>query len=328
MKKLLQKLFRGTASKAEMLDAFKWLSRPELEQELKEDLKEFIHTDHPYEAEFDRSQQWKHLQSKMPNENTKKVVRFGNANKRWLSAAAISVIIFSSALVIYLQQSLVVDPVQETTEKIITKSTQAGQKSNIFLPDGSLVILNAESTISYPETFSVDRLISLEGEAYFDVRRDTANPFLVTSNGVITKVLGTSFNIRSRMDEQDVAVSLVSGKVQVQLSDVSTHELVPGKRITFNKSSEKFNIDDFETELVCSWKDGILYFQEAEFSEIIKTLELWYGVKFSSTGQPDKEIDYTGKFINENLENVLHGIGFIMHFNFQIEGKNVTIDFR
>jgi hypothetical protein len=96
--------------------------------------------------------------------------------------------------------------------KFITSSTPRGQKSLITLPDGSRVFLNSESSISYPEFFSKDkREISLTGEAFFDVTRDENRPCIIHSGNVVTKVLGTSFNIQA-FDGKDILVTVATGK--------------------------------------------------------------------------------------------------------------------
>lgn len=213
--------------------------------------------------------------------------------------------------------------------KTILKSNPAGMKSIITLPDGSRVNLNAESSISYPEVFSDTlRIVRLKGEAFFDVTRATNRPFIVEIENTSIEVLGTSFNIRAFPGENDVQISLQTGQVRVERvsgTQVSEYFLSPGQFIQFEQDG--IETGHFDHEQTLGWKDGIVVFQKADFDLVVKRLERWYGVEFTYTGEKP-EWKFNGRFVNENLENILEILSHSERFSYVIKNRKVTINFN
>ncbi len=211
-----------------------------------------------------------------------------------------------------------------TPVELISKSTTKGQKSTIMLSDGSKVILNAQSTISYPRDFTDStRNIVLHGEAFFYVAIDKERPFTVTTGKTKTTALGTSFNINSRSSIQQI--SLATGKVLIKTDKSDAFILKPGEALEVNTEkgdSHKFRFD-IGKEL--SWKDGILYFSDTSFGEIVTTLEMWYDVKIDFTKTQLAKTKYTGQFDNASLSHVLKSMSFALEFDYVLKEKNVEI---
>lgn len=214
----------------------------------------------------------------------------------------------------------------------IVKSNPAGQKSVIKLPDGSTINLNAESEVAYNSQFSdTARIVHLTGEAFFTIQKDESKPFYVYADKIKVKALGTSFNVKGFTDSKDLFVSLSTGKVAIDQIENSSQviELLPGEQVIYNKTSGQFsevtNYDRLEME---SWKSGGLYFKKSNINAIVRELEKWYGVKISVGRLPENSISYTGLFRNQNLENVLTSMGFALAFDFEIEDKQVLINFK
>jgi ferric-dicitrate binding protein FerR (iron transport regulator) len=330
-KVLFRKLFEGTATKEEIAEILHWLSRQDIDQELLGELKLFIsrNQSHPAEEEFDKNQQWKRLMEKLEPETKGKSGRSLTTALSLMKVAATISLLFTLAIYFFAREYRPNQEVPVVAVANITKTTQSGQKSTIFLPDGSSVVLNSESSITYPEYFSDTlRQVQFSGEAFFEVLRDTTRAFEILSGELTTRVLGTSFNLRNREGEKEMRVALVSGKVAVEMAAAGSREINPGQEVVVNRQKRQFDVQPFDPEYTCAWKDGILYFKDTSFEEVIGRLQTWYGVNIEVIGRPKQPIYYSGKFINENLENVLHGIGFIMHFNFQLEKRNVMIEFR
>ena len=218
----------------------------------------------------------------------------------------------------------------------IEKSNPRGQKLSIFLSDGSKVILNSESKLTYPEEFTENaRTLYLEGEAFFEVAHDKDRPFTVTSGTIATTALGTSFNVRAYPEEATVQVSLATGKVKVKgkkdSNNFTNNKLLildPGEGVTYDKASKILNKGYFDVKKSLAWKEGIIYFKDANFDEIIGKLERWYGVEFEIINGKNEVWHYTGEFNNESLENVLMGIGFSKSFKYEIKDENVIINFK
>lgn len=215
---------------------------------------------------------------------------------------------------------------------LLVKETQAGQKQTLKLPDGTVVTLNADSKLTYPETFEADkREVSLQGEAFFEVARDEQKPFTITTAELQTRVLGTSFNIQAYQEDESISIAVASGKVQVahtQLPDQQAYDLLPGEALTFQKAEKLFQTSDFDETEMLSWKEGVLYFNDATFEEVKKKLERWYGVDLQLKQGSAEDWLYSGTFDNQSLENVLLGMSYVKNFSFQIEGKKVEIMFN
>ena len=230
-----------------------------------------------------------------------------------------------------LPQNTLPEPVQE--ERVVTKGTEPGQKLSIQLSDGSRVILNSSSKLAYNDFFGNDeRVVYLEGEAYFEVNRDTLRPFKVIAGEISTTALGTSFNINAFNPDKTIDIALVSGKVLIEDKRIekvtASLLLLPGEMATFNKQAGDLSKRKFNTRDLTGWKDGIITFRNARYGQIVEKLERWYGVEIAEDRIPMKDWNFTGTFENENLENLLNTLQFEYEFSFQIDKKKVNIKFN
>ena len=211
--------------------------------------------------------------------------------------------------------------------EVISKFTTKGQKSTIMLSDGSKVILNALSTISYPKYFTDStRNIELSGEAFFYVAKDKQRPFTVVTGNTKTTALGTSFNVNSRSSLQQI--SLATGKVLINTDNSDVFILEPGEALEVDLNAGSAHKFQFDVNKELSWKDGILYFEDTHIQEIANTLELWYNVKVEISNFQFSSIKYTGRFENTSLKHVLESMSFALDFNYVLEGKDVKIIFN
>lgn len=215
-------------------------------------------------------------------------------------------------------------------EKIILKEISKGQKMKIFLPDGSIVIMNASSRLSYPERFTgATREVQLAGEAFFEVAKDTVKPFIVRTTELTARALGTSFNVRSYPDSDIASVALVTGKALVNRQGSKEQvTLEPGESAGLNKKTGLFKKVKFDYNEEICWKDGILYFRETDIREVFKELEQWYGVSIHVEWIPLNVKPINGSFDDEYLKNVLLSIGHAVDFEFTINGNEVYVKFK
>lgn len=221
----------------------------------------------------------------------------------------------------------------------IIKKNPAGQKSAILLTDGSRVILNSESSIEYSKDFNKEnREIKLVGEAFFEVAKNKDKPFIVRSGNVHTTALGTSFNIKAYNDNDDnnenekIQVSLATGKVRVETiaKEKITHsiELNSGEEIYYEQQTNDFLKRTFDAKSRLSWKEGILYFNESDFWEVIDRLEKWYGVEIRIINRSRIVLKhFSGEFKNQSLQTVLGAFAYSNNFYFKINDKEVLITF-
>lgn len=215
--------------------------------------------------------------------------------------------------------------------QMIEKSLPIGQKMKIFLPDGSTVWLNAESSISYPKRFAdKKRVVTLKGEAFFDVNKDPSKPFIVKTQKMDVIVLGTKFNVRDYDNEEKTDVALESGKVMVETSASSKKKymLLPGEAISMSKKSGEIEKYKAESKSAFRWKDGVIYFHNTNFDEVISKLSRWYGVEFIIENYDGRKWEYSAEFKNDNLSNILHSMSFTKGFEYEIDQNKVTLKFN
>lgn len=243
---------------------------------------------------------------------------------QWLKIAASLLLVLSFA---YAYRYWPSTPAPQVAFK--TFENLKGQRTRIKLPDSSVVYLNSSSTLTYPEVFSDSiRSVALTGEAFFEVVKNPAKPFVVQTNRIRTVVLGTSFNVRSFDADSAISVSLVSGKVRVVGKASNTKRenvLLPGERLVYHKTDSSYEKDHFKVLDVTGWKDGVLVFDNTDFTGFVQRMEQWYGVDVIVTGQPSAAWRVNGHFDNESLTEVLVGIQFIYDIGFRIDGNRVTL---
>ena len=222
------------------------------------------------------------------------------------------------------------DTQKETKLAWIEKSTKAGERMSVKLPDGSFVKLNANSSLKFPKGFEADkRQVVLEGEAFFDVAKDAERPFVITSSEILTTVLGTSFNVNAYSENRSIEVSVLTGKVKVvhgTKENVSAF-LVPNKKAIYSKEKGEMIVDSFASEML-GWKDGIVIFRQASRSEVVKTLQNWYGVKIHFQNDDMRPWDLTATFDNQSLKTVMESLAHTANFTYEIDRKDIRINFK
>ncbi|WP_183558851.1 FecR family protein [Mucilaginibacter sp. SP1R1] len=204
--------------------------------------------------------------------------------------------------------------------------TPRGGQFKVVLPDGSQVWLNAASSLKYPTQFTGNqRNVELTGEAYFEVAKNAAKPFKVTSAGQVVEVLGTHFNINAYDDETQVKTTLLEGSVKV-LYRQSIALLKPGQqaKITTGTDGQIVVSDNIDTDEITAWRDGYFQFNHADIQTVMRQLSRWYDVDVKYDGTVTSK--QFGGAIQRNLKlsQVLHILEKSgLHFN--ISGKEVTV---
>ena len=196
---------------------------------------------------------------------------------------------------------------------------------NFTLSDGTRVWINAASTLKYPAKFAADsRTVYASGEIYLEVAKDAGRPFYVVVDGIIVKVLGTSFNIRAYADENDTKVTLLEGKIAAQIND-KEYTLTPGKQLKRDKTFGETSVRTVDPAEIVSWTRGYYIFKKARLQEVANTLKNWYGVNIMLSSDASNII-YTG-VVNkeEKLEVFLRRLEEVSNVKCSCNGKFVTI---
>ena len=188
-------------------------------------------------------------------------------------------------------------------------TSPSGIRSQIVLPDGSNVWLNAESTIKFKIPFDVStRDVSLIGEAYFEVKKNPDVPFVVQSGKVQVKVLGTKFNCKAFTEENNIEVVLAEGKVSFNTeggTQDSEKVMKPGDRAVFDKTTNQTKITNEKIDKYIAWHSGKMVFDETPMPEVATQLERWYGIKVIIEDPTINKYRITTTFENESLHQVL-----------------------
>ena len=208
------------------------------------------------------------------------------------------------------------------------KTTLSGEKLIITLPDGSIVTLNADSKLKYPDQFDDKiREVYLEGEAYFEVHHNITQPFVVHSENISTTVLGTKFDVSAYPEEKNISVSLLEGKVKVSREEKGkVNEIVvlkPKEQLIYDKENNVSSSEQFDSLEAVGWKDNIYKFENEPLGEMLSQLERAFGVKFKIDDQSVLSQKITIKFEKKSLQTAVEVIKSLTGLDYKIvKGNN------
>lgn len=194
----------------------------------------------------------------------------------------------------------------------------------VALADGSTVWLTPGSRLSYPLPFDTAvRKVRLEGEAYFQVQADAARPFEVAAHQVITRALGTAFNVRATETSDRVEVALLEGKVAIDIVKDSltmpADTLQPGEAFSFSQQLGESQTHTISTPHIYQWTGGIIRFQRASLDEVVETLQRWYGIEIRIDPGADIQQTLVHRIDTRKmtLEELLAGIDLVATYRFE-----------
>lgn len=200
-----------------------------------------------------------------------------------------------------------------------------GGEYKITLGDGTHVYLNAQTELRFPESFanSDRRVVYLSGEAYFEVAKDAAKPFIVRCRDYDVKVLGTSFNVNDYEDEKDSKTTLASGKIEIDMNGRQT-VLKPGQQAVIKAG--RVDVKEVDVEVYTTWMKENFRFQSETVEEILKKLARWYNIDVIYMGETVKNYHFTGYLPRyANIADVLELLSLTTKIKFELKGKTVTV---
>ena len=282
-----------------------------------------------------------------------------NRKKDKYSISYISKLVASAAVIIGLswflasKLNIFKGPVRNAYHEVIVPS---GEKSQVFLSDGTKIWLNSESNLRYPDKYKKSkRAVFLEGEGYFDVSELNGSNFTVYTQDIKVEALGTIFNIKSYPGDRTIETTLVEGSVKVGPSsneNIFTNVILkPNERFVYRKYAgadsksdiadnrdkksimqsmvpvQRITVNKVNTENVTCWKDHLLVFDNETFEEIAVKMSRWYKLKVNILDNDLKRHRFTGKFINnETVFNVLEAIDLTTPIEYTLINNEVNID--
>ncbi|MEM1216604.1 MAG: FecR domain-containing protein [Bacteroidota bacterium] len=201
-----------------------------------------------------------------------------------------------------------------TTPSLLVYQTGFGEQIEQDLPDGSRVTLNANSRLEFADNWesSKQREVWLEGEAYFEVEnmRSTQVKFIVHTPVLDVEVYGTQFNVNTQHGRTTVV--LEEGEVQVALRQQEKINLRPGERITYNESTRQLERKTINTQLLTSWKDGLLLFEATHLEEVLNRLQAIYNVRWQLADEELLELPMHVSLPSDNLEECLETLELLL----------------
>ncbi|KOH42782.1 FecR family protein [Sunxiuqinia dokdonensis] len=252
---------------------------------------------------------------------------------------------------------------QLQTDDYNTLEVPYGARTNITLTDGTKIWLNSGTTFKYPAKLDQkDVDVFLEGEAFFEVAHLKNRKFNVKTSTINIQVLGTSFNVKSYDDDDQIEATLVNGSIRIegQLDHKTIREpilLKPNQQATFVKGKSDFQItriaekspqedslntqapatipleskasltifEKVKVEDYTSWKDHVLVFKSEPLVDLVRQMERWYDVKIEITDKSLKYSRYTGTFENETIEQAIEALSLSLPFDYTIDKNEIEI---
>ncbi|WP_131538740.1 FecR family protein [Pedobacter nototheniae] len=266
-------------------------------------------------------------------------------NYLWLKVAAAIVLIAGA---VFLYRNYGFEKVNPTELKAQVFCTKSGERKKVSLPDGSIVLLNAKSSLSIDADFNDKvREVKLTGEAFFDVVHNKDKPFKVHTDDFNINVLGTSFNVKAYPDENTSEATLIRGLITMEAvnGNGGMITLKPSQKVTFYKiaplkenhkllkptaSRPEITINHYtlikDSSIVeTAWTKGKIEIYDQNFAEIKGALEKWFGVNIQFKDKQIEKYRFTATFSHETLEDALKALQNVEYFKYEIKGNEVTI---
>lgn len=276
--------------------------------------------------------------------------------KRWKYVAVAASMLLAGSVIWYFSRTTTAENTTESLAKNISPAseivTRNGSRTRITLPDGSTVWLNAGSKLNYGKSFGAHhRKLALTGEAYFDVVKNPNLPFIIHTDRMDVKVLGTEFNVKSYPGEETSEAALVKGSIEVSFQNKQSGRFIlkPNQKIIVGGDStmaepatkesikweapvvydvKQLTINEKDGSTVeTAWVENKLVFIEEPFVEVAKKMERWYGVSISFSNSKLEWIPLTGSFTKESVEEALHALSVATNFSYKVkDAKTIVIE--
>ena len=302
--------FRSEKARADILDFYKnhWQeakNSPEIDNEIQERM----------------YRQIKARIQAVSSKEMKPVVKRTYLLKRWFEYAAVILLFIGIGVGthLYTRQTVNLDNEYKV-------EADKGQRANVTLPDGTKVWLNSHSSLIYTANYGVkDRLVSLVGEAFFEVAKDKEHRFVVNASGIEVEALGTTFNVKAYKEDNTIITTLFTGSVKVT-SDLKYVVLSEGEQVTLDKKNGKLAVKRPEIlEYANMWRSNELAFNGQTLSEIALLLNRMYNVEVQFESEKIKEYRFSGVIRNNSLDNVFEIISLTAPITYKSEGDTIIL---
>ncbi|HJV19743.1 MAG TPA: FecR family protein [Sediminibacterium sp.] len=266
-------------------------------------------------------------------------------SRNWIWAAAALVLAVATYSVIGLQstkRAASITAVQEFNEV----STRMGSKTRIQLPDGTVVMLNSGSKLTYNKEYGLQqREVTLTGEGFFDVVKMNEKPFLIHTSNINIRVLGTAFNVKAYPEDKHTETSLIRGSIEVTIKNRPDNKIIlsPNEKLIVENSMLRtasaaaktivptVSINKLKYDLVdktlpeTQWVENRLVFRDETFEELATRMERWYDVKIEVEGEQLKQTRMNGSFDKETIDQALEALRLMIPFRIEQKDQKIII---
>lgn len=325
IKQLITNLFIGAASVTERTEVARWINSEEAESDSKG----------AWDCASDeidstlKNEIWNEIRMKMEDMDL-----HSPAGKRIITrktftttrvAASIAVIL-CTAFASYALYDNLLNSKKDLKANIYTFEVEPGQKGSMRLADGTMVYLNSASKISFAGDYnSENRVVTLNGEAYFEVAKNPDKRFVVTCNGVDIEALGTEFNVKAYPADSIITTTLAKGKVKVFNNEQSI-TLLPNGVATYDLKGHTIESSTVENVSIANyWRTGELVFEAEPLSSIARTIERMYNVKIRIDDARLRDIRFTGTIQNNSLNNVFYMMSLSYPLTYSMNDSIITV---
>ena len=255
----------------------------------------------------------------------KRIILSDAANGELIKESGVSIVKTASGELIYKITGGANGPIQFNT-----LTTAKGQQYQILLPDGTSAWLNAASSLRFPLTFSGlnERMVVLEGEAFFSVKHNNRQPFRVLTKGQMVEDIGTQFNVNSYEEEQFTKTTLIEGSASVSSQfpgqKVTKIVLNPGQQAVLT-SMGQLQVNKVDTIEAIAWKNGVFVFNNESIESIMRKISRWYNVEVRYQGEASTE-EFSGAISrSKSIVQVLKMLEYSKSVHFKIEERRITV---
>ena len=247
----------------------------------------------------------------------------------WMQIAASLLFIIAGGLTVltYMQRQEINTLAEQN---VVIRSGDYG-KSLVTLPDGTIVHLNAKSSLTYSQDFGrTDRKVELSGEGFFEVKKDTEKKFIVGTGYMDVTVLGTKFNVYAYENKDLVEMSLVEGSVNIttELPPYRSINVKPNEKVTYNKITGELKHEQTSNKNEIAWMNKDLVFRIEPFKNVFDCLSRKFAVTFNVNDEELLNDIYTGTFEDENIESIMRVLKIHYNFEYKNEDNMITINTR
>lgn len=243
----------------------------------------------------------------------------------WSIAAVMLILIISGALgwtLFGLRNQNLKSQISNNQIRDIIVTTGMGEHSRVSLPDGSLLTLNAQTTVRY-NLADGKRQVSIDGEAFFEVARDPEHPFVVSANGMTVTCLGTSFDVRNYSDESTASVVLRDGKVRVNARDADL-TMEPGSRVLMDRQTLALSKHTVTPSDYTAWLNGEIKFNNQTLEEIAAELSRNYNIDLVITSDELRQERFNGYLGRSSLRNILDVLCLASDMSYHVDNDTMV----